>query len=101
MHLFAMAQIAGYALGGCWTHIGCAQSVVAYAFIQRDVDERLHAGAVDQGDHAGHPQDPAGHGCDHLRGKRDSGSSLVHTTLDADTVRGHTWRGAGTMNRIA
>jgi hypothetical protein len=38
LHLFAMAQIAGYALGGCWTHIGCAQSVVAYAFIQRDVD---------------------------------------------------------------
>jgi Na+/H+ antiporter NhaD/arsenite permease-like protein len=38
MHLFAMAQIAGYALGGCWTHIGSAQSVVAYAFIQRDVD---------------------------------------------------------------
>jgi Na+/H+ antiporter NhaD/arsenite permease-like protein len=34
-----MAQIAGYALGGCWTHIGCAQSVVAYAFIKRDVDE--------------------------------------------------------------
>jgi hypothetical protein len=40
LHLFAMAQIAGYALGGCWTHIGCAQSVVAYAFIKRDVDER-------------------------------------------------------------
>jgi hypothetical protein len=39
MKYFAMAQIAGYALGGCWTHIGCAQSVVAYAFIQRDVDE--------------------------------------------------------------
>ena len=39
LHLFAMAQIAGYALGGCWTHIGCAQSVVAYAFIHRDVDE--------------------------------------------------------------
>ena len=39
LHLFAMAQIAGYALGGCWTHIGCAQSVVAFAFIQRDVDE--------------------------------------------------------------
>jgi len=38
LHLFAMAQIAGYALGGCWTHVGCAQSVVAYAFIQRDVD---------------------------------------------------------------
>jgi hypothetical protein len=38
LHLFAMAQIVGYALGGCWTHIGCAQSVVAYAFIQRDVD---------------------------------------------------------------
>jgi hypothetical protein len=40
LHLFAMAQIAGYALGGCWTHIGCAQSVVAYAFILRDVDDR-------------------------------------------------------------
>ena len=39
LHLFAMAQIAGYALGGCWTHIGCAQSVVAFAFIKRDVDE--------------------------------------------------------------
>ena len=39
LHLFAMAQIAGYALGGCWTHIGCAQSVVAYSFIQRDIDE--------------------------------------------------------------
>lgn len=39
MQLFAMAQIAGYALGGCWTHIGCAQSVVAYAFIQRDLDK--------------------------------------------------------------
>jgi hypothetical protein len=39
MQFFAMAQIAGYALGGCWTHIGCAQSVVAFAFIQRDVDE--------------------------------------------------------------
>jgi hypothetical protein len=39
MRFFAMAQIAGYALGGCWTHIGCAQSVVAFAFIQRDVDE--------------------------------------------------------------
>jgi Na+/H+ antiporter NhaD/arsenite permease-like protein len=39
MHLFAMAQIAGYALGGCWTHIGSAQSVVAFAFIRRDIDE--------------------------------------------------------------
>ncbi|MBI4458638.1 MAG: hypothetical protein HY648_01095 [Acidobacteria bacterium] len=39
LHLFAMAQIAGYALGGCWTHIGSAQSVVAFAFIRRDVDE--------------------------------------------------------------
>ena len=38
VQFFAMAQIAGYALGGCWTHIGCAQSVVAFAFIQRDVD---------------------------------------------------------------
>ncbi len=40
LYLFAMAQIAGYAVGGCWTHIGSAQSVVAYAFIKRDVDER-------------------------------------------------------------
>ncbi|MEQ1868727.1 MAG: SLC13 family permease [Vicinamibacterales bacterium] len=39
LSLFAMAQIAGYALGGCWTHIGCAQSVVAYGFIQRDLDK--------------------------------------------------------------
>jgi hypothetical protein len=38
MQYFAMAQIAGYALGGCWTHIGCAQSVVAYAFVQRNID---------------------------------------------------------------
>lgn len=38
-HLFAMAQIAGYAAGGCWTHIGSAQAVVAFAFILRDVDE--------------------------------------------------------------
>ncbi len=44
LHLFAMAQMSGYALGGCWTHIGCAQSVVAYAFIQRDLDE--HYGPV-------------------------------------------------------
>jgi hypothetical protein len=40
IHLFAMAQIAGYALGGCWTHIGSAQSVVAYAYIQKEVDHR-------------------------------------------------------------
>ena len=40
IHLFAMAQIAGYAVGGCWTHIGSAQSVVAYAFIGNEVDEK-------------------------------------------------------------
>lgn len=39
--LFSMSQIAGYALGGCWTHIGSAQSVVAYAFIRRDLDPRF------------------------------------------------------------
>lgn len=39
LYLFAMAQIAGYAAGGCWTHIGSAQSVVAYAFIRREVDD--------------------------------------------------------------
>ena len=36
--VFAMAQIAGYAVGGCWTHIGSAQSVVAYAFIRKEID---------------------------------------------------------------
>ncbi|HEX5033089.1 MAG TPA: SLC13 family permease [bacterium] len=40
LHLFAMAQIAGYAVGGCWTHIGSAQSVVSYAFIRREVDPK-------------------------------------------------------------
>jgi Na+/H+ antiporter NhaD/arsenite permease-like protein len=40
VHLFAMSQIAGYALGGCWTHIGSAQSVVAFAFIRREIDAR-------------------------------------------------------------
>ncbi len=38
IHLFSMAQIAGYALGGCWTHIGCAQSVVAFSFLLKEVD---------------------------------------------------------------
>ncbi|OGR82095.1 MAG: hypothetical protein A2636_03200 [Elusimicrobia bacterium RIFCSPHIGHO2_01_FULL_64_10] len=42
IHLFAMAQIAGYAVGGCWTHIGSAQSVVAYAFIRKEIDERYN-----------------------------------------------------------
>ena len=37
-----MAQIAGYAVGGCWTHIGSAQSVVAYAFIRKEIDERYN-----------------------------------------------------------
>ena len=35
-----MAQIAGYAVGGCWTHIGSAQSVVAYAFILKEINAR-------------------------------------------------------------
>ncbi len=39
LHLFAMAQIAGYAAGGCWTHIGSAQSVVAFAFIKKEINE--------------------------------------------------------------
>lgn len=38
MFLFAGAQIAGYATGGSLTHIGCAQSVVAFAFILRNLD---------------------------------------------------------------
>ena len=41
LFLFSMSQIAGYATGGCWTHIGSAQSVVAYAFVQREVDKRF------------------------------------------------------------
>jgi hypothetical protein len=40
LRLFAFAQIGGYALGGCWTHIGSAQSVVAFAFIRREIDDR-------------------------------------------------------------
>ncbi|MFN0116990.1 MAG: SLC13 family permease [Elusimicrobiota bacterium] len=39
LHLFSMSQIAGYAAGGCWTHIGSAQSVLAYAFIQKEVNK--------------------------------------------------------------
>ncbi|HZR46397.1 MAG TPA: SLC13 family permease, partial [Candidatus Manganitrophaceae bacterium] len=38
MLLFAAAQIAGYATGGSLTHIGSAQSVVAFAYILRHVD---------------------------------------------------------------
>ncbi|MBI5513094.1 MAG: hypothetical protein HY909_04955 [Deltaproteobacteria bacterium] len=38
--LYAMAQLLGYALGGCWTHLGSAQSVVAFAFVVREVDKR-------------------------------------------------------------
>lgn len=38
IYLFSTAQIAGYAAGGCWTHIGSAQSVVAFSFIRRDLD---------------------------------------------------------------
>jgi Na+/H+ antiporter NhaD/arsenite permease-like protein len=41
IQLFAMAQIAGYAVGGCWTHIGSAQSVVAYSFIRKEIDEHF------------------------------------------------------------
>lgn len=41
LHLFALAQIAGYAVGGCLTHIGSAQSVVAYSFIHRHLDDRF------------------------------------------------------------
>jgi Na+/H+ antiporter NhaD/arsenite permease-like protein len=41
MFLFAAAQIAGYATGGSLTHIGSAQSVVAYAYILRYVDPRF------------------------------------------------------------
>jgi len=38
VHISAMAQIAGYAVGGCLTHIGSAQSVVAFSFIRKDID---------------------------------------------------------------
>jgi hypothetical protein len=40
LYVFSMAQIAGYAIGGCWTHIGCAQSVVAFAFIRKEIAPR-------------------------------------------------------------
>ncbi len=35
MPMYAAAQIAGYATGGCLTHIGSAQSVLAFAYIRR------------------------------------------------------------------
>jgi len=38
-----MAQIAGYAVGGCWTHIGCAQSVVAYGVYPEGNQSALYA----------------------------------------------------------
>lgn len=41
LHLFSMAQIAGYATGGCWTHIGSAQSVVAYSFIRNEISSNF------------------------------------------------------------
>ena len=41
IHLFALSQIAGYAAGGCWTHIGSAQSVVAYAFVRKEINEQF------------------------------------------------------------
>ncbi|HMV66789.1 MAG TPA: hypothetical protein PKA64_08060 [Myxococcota bacterium] len=44
VYLFSAAQIAGYGLGGCWTHVGSAQSIVAYAFIRRDLDETYTPG---------------------------------------------------------
>ncbi len=37
MPLYAAAQIAGYATGGCLTHIGSAQSVVAFAYIRKHI----------------------------------------------------------------
>lgn len=40
IHFFAAAQIAGYAVGGCWTHIGSAQSVVAFGYIQKEIDSK-------------------------------------------------------------
>jgi Na+/H+ antiporter NhaD/arsenite permease-like protein len=38
MFLFAAGQVAGYAAGGSLTHIGSAQSVVAFAYILRYID---------------------------------------------------------------
>jgi Na+/H+ antiporter NhaD/arsenite permease-like protein len=38
IHLFAMAQMAGYALGGCWTPVGSAQSILAYNFLQKEIN---------------------------------------------------------------
>jgi len=38
MFVFAAAQITGYAAGGSLTHIGSAQSVVAFAYILRYID---------------------------------------------------------------
>lgn len=34
---FSLAQIQGYALGGCLTHIGSAQSILAFEYIKRTI----------------------------------------------------------------
>jgi Na+/H+ antiporter NhaD/arsenite permease-like protein len=44
LRLFATAQILGYALGGCLTFLGSAQSIIAYAFITRTIDRRYTPG---------------------------------------------------------
>ena len=41
LHILSMVQIAGYAVGGCLTHIGSAQSIVAYAFIRKSLDKHF------------------------------------------------------------
>ena len=38
MYLFSASQIAGYAIGGSLTHIGSAQSVVAFAYILKYIE---------------------------------------------------------------
>ena len=37
VYLYALAQIAGYAVGGCLTHIGSAQSIIAFSIIIRQI----------------------------------------------------------------
>ena len=101
LHLFAMAQIAGYAVGGCWTHIGSAQSVVAYGFIRRDVDEKLYAGAMDKGDDSAHSRNHGRRDDSDLLGKRSPRLAALNSGVEGASIwtRNKLFRGAASRSR--
>ena len=73
LHLFAMAQIAGYALGGCWTHIGSRAIGGRFRVYSARYGRPLHAGAVDQGDDASDSRNDGGDNGHSLYRKRAAG----------------------------